>query len=161
MTSEFAAHALVLAAWLVLAVHLAVLSWIDFRQHRLPNRWVASAGIFGITMLTAAAYLSGDFHPLGRAVLAGFMGSAVMLLANALGGLGMGDVKLAAVLGLYLGWLSWTAAFAGLWLAFAFAAATVLVKALGSRDSWRRAIPFGPFLSAGTLVVGTFLAIGF
>lgn len=141
--------------------HLIVLSWIDYREHRLPNRWVASAAICGITMLTAAAYLGGEFEALWRGVLAAFASSAVLLMANAFGGLGMGDVKLAAVLGFYLGWISWPAAFTGLWLAFAFAAAAVLVRVVRNRGAWRRAVPFGPYLSAGTLTVGAFIAIGF
>lgn len=161
MTSEFAANVLVVAAWVVLIVHLCVLSFIDYREHRLPNRWVASAGICGITMLTAAAYLGHDFEMLGRGVLAGFAASAVLLMANAFGGLGMGDVKLAAVLGLYLGWFSWTATFAGVWLAFALAAITVLVRAVRNHREWRKAVAFGPYLSAGTMAVGAFIAIGF
>lgn len=161
MTSEFAANVLVVGAWAVLIAHLVVLSWVDYREHRLPNRWVASAGICGLAMLSAAAFLGGDFDALVRGVFAGLAASAVLLMANALGGLGMGDVKLAAVLGLYLGWLSWAAAFTGLWLAFAFAAVTVLVRAVRNRGAWRRAVPFGPYLSAGTLAVGGFIAIGF
>lgn len=150
-----------MAAWLVLIFHLVILSWVDYRDHRLPNRWVASAGVCGISILTAAAFVGEDFPSLGRGVLAGCTASAVLLIANALGGLGMGDVKLAAVLGLYLGWLSWTAVFIGLWLAFAFAAVAVLVRAARQRNAWRRAVPFGPYLSAGTLAVGGFIAIGF
>lgn len=161
MTSEFAANALVVAAWMVLIAHLSVLSWVDYREHRLPNRWVASAGICGLAMLTSAAFLGGDFDALGRGVLAACAASAVLLMANAFGGLGMGDVKLAAVIGLYLGWLSLAAAFTGLWLAFALAAVTVLVRAIRNHREWRKAVAFGPYLSVGTVAVGVLIAIGF
>mgnify|MGYP006193708693 FL=1 len=74
-------------------------------------------------------------------------------------GLGMGDVKLAPALGLYLGYLGWNAVLVGIIAGFvlgALAALVVLVRDAAARKplagALRTALPFGPFLLAGTLV---------
>ena len=71
-------------------------------------------------------------------------------------GLGWGDVKLAGLLGLYLGWLggAWLnqgALVAGLFLGYLFAAAAGLALIAARRASRKSRLPFGPYLLAGTL----------
>jgi leader peptidase (prepilin peptidase)/N-methyltransferase len=66
--------------------------------------------------------------------------------------MGMGDVKLAGVLGLFLGYLSIGHVFVGLFLGFALGAVLgVILIATGIR-SRKDHIPFGPFLAAGALL---------
>ena len=68
------------------------------------------------------------------------------------GGLGDGDVRLSPLLGAYLGWLGLGFVPVGLFLGFLFGAVVgVAAMALG-RAGRRTAIPFGPFLAAGTIV---------
>jgi leader peptidase (prepilin peptidase)/N-methyltransferase len=67
-------------------------------------------------------------------------------------GLGLGDVKLAASLGLLLGWLGWT------WVVVGLVAAVVLGGVVGlallatGRAHRRSAVPFGPSMLVGGLV---------
>jgi leader peptidase (prepilin peptidase)/N-methyltransferase len=74
-------------------------------------------------------------------------------------GLGMGDVKLAPALGLYLGYLGWSALVVGVAAGFvlgALAALGLLAREAFARrplaGALRKALPFGPFLLLGTLV---------
>ncbi len=69
-------------------------------------------------------------------------------------GMGFGDVRLAAPVGLVLGWLGWGALAIGLWvgfLAFALPALAVIV-ARRDRTLMKKSFPFGPFMVIGALV---------
>ncbi len=67
----------------------------------------------------------------------------------------MGDVKLAALLGLYLGWLGWTAVLLGALAGFVVQAVAALVLLAARRITLRGDLPFGPAMLIGAaLVVG-------
>lgn len=143
---------LVAAAWISLAVHASVLTWIDARTHRLPNRWVASCALAGIGLMGAAGWSAGDTSAFTRGLLVGTAASLVFLLIHLCGGMGMGDVKYVWVLGFYLGTLGFDTAWWGLWSSFALASLVILVRRW-QRGSPRVArIPFGPFLTLGTAI---------
>ena len=77
------------------------------------------------------------------------------------GGMGFGDVKLAAVLGLYLGFLGWGNLLVGAFAAFLFGGVFGLLLMLAHRAGRKTAIPFGPWMIAGAWVgvfAGEFLA---
>ena len=65
------------------------------------------------------------------------------------GGMGGGDVKLAGVLGLYLGWLGWGSLAVGAFAAFFFGGVFGLALMAFGRAGRRTAIPFGPWMIAG------------
>ena len=62
---------------------------------------------------------------------------------------GFGDVKLAGVLGMYLGYLSWGHLFAGTFLAFLLGGLWSLALLAARRGTLKSSIPFGPFMLAG------------
>jgi leader peptidase (prepilin peptidase)/N-methyltransferase len=136
------AHAVVLGFFAAVLIVLAV---IDARTRLLPNRIVLPAA--GI-VLAAQIALSPDRWL--EWVLAA-LGASLFLLAAALaypGGLGMGDVKLALLLGAALGWSVAAALTIGL------VAASVASIVLIAREGWaarKKAIPLGPFLALGGL----------
>ena len=68
--------------------------------------------------------------------------------------MGFGDVRLAALVGLVLGWVGWGAVAIGLWSSFLLFAVPALVVVLARRDRTllKRSFPFGPFMVLGTLV---------
>jgi leader peptidase (prepilin peptidase)/N-methyltransferase len=156
---------LVLAACLYFVVMAARLTVIDVRSHLLPNRIVfPSYGVAGVLLLAAAIMVSfGEpttedspaavlFGVPGLAVLAG--GAALWLFYFVLRlihppGMGFGDVKLAGVLGLYLGYLGWSHVFAGTFAAFLLGGLWSLGILIARRGTLRSAIPFGPFMLAG------------
>jgi leader peptidase (prepilin peptidase)/N-methyltransferase len=67
-------------------------------------------------------------------------------------GMGFGDVKLAGVLGLYLGWLGWGALVVGAFGAFLLGGVFSLVLLAAGRVGRKSGIPFGPWMLAGAAV---------
>jgi leader peptidase (prepilin peptidase)/N-methyltransferase len=65
--------------------------------------------------------------------------------------MGLGDVKLAAGVGVALGWLGWQAVVAGTFLTFALAAVYGIALLLLHRASRTSQLPLGPFIVLGTL----------
>ncbi|GAA2958779.1 A24 family peptidase [Microbacterium schleiferi] len=149
--------ALTVAAFAAFAVIGAALAIIDIRSHRLPNRLVALAGASGLVLLAGAAVTGGGIDALLRSLLAALALFAAYLALRMLsaGGVGGGDIKLAAVIGLYLGWLGWGSVLVGTLAGFVlgglFAAAMLLIR----RAKRRTAIPFGPWMIAGAWVAIT------
>ncbi len=110
-----------LPAYLWLAAVGVTLAVIDLETLRLPDRLTLPSYPVGLVLLAIPA----DWPALGRAVLAAAItGGAAFLLALLAprGGLGLGDVKLLGVLGLFLGWLGWGVLVVGVALGFALGA---------------------------------------
>lgn len=134
-----------------LAIVLVVISAIDLERRIIPNRIVIPATAI---VLVAQTALNPD-RALEWAVAA--VGAACFFLVPLLihpTGLGMGDVKLAALLGAGLGAAVVGALVVGI-LAAAAVALVILVR--GGAAARKRAIPFGPFLAFGAVVALLFL----
>ncbi|MFK3833465.1 prepilin peptidase [Microbacterium sp. NPDC087868] len=145
---------------LVGLVHLMLLGiggWllvIDARTHRLPDRIVLPtlAGLLLLALVDALA--TGDRAPsiralLGMIVLGGFYALLRLLSRSGMGG---GDVKLAAVIGLVLAWHGWTALAVGAASAFVLGALYSLgLMALRRADRTTR-IAFGPWMIVGAVL---------
>ena len=141
-----------LPAWLWFVAAGVLLGVIDLREQLLPNRVLLPATAGALLLLTMAAAVGDRWDDLLRAVLAGAAAFGV-LLAMALvspAGMGMGDVKLAGLLGVFLGWLSWPALVAGLFLGFLLQAVLGLALLAMRRAGRRTELPFGPALLLGT-----------
>ncbi len=143
----------VLPAYLVLAAGLVALSLIDLEHYLLPNRIVYPLTGAVLVLVTIGAVGDGDGSALVTALLggvAGFVALGVLHLVSPRS-MGFGDVKLAFVLGVALGWLGWGELVLGLFLGFLYGAivgATLMALRLRGRKDH---VPFGPFLAAGTL----------
>ena len=138
------------SAFLYLAAISFALAVIDVELHRLPNAIVLPALPVGLALIGATAALTGDAAPLLTA-LAGMLIFALVYGIPAFaipGAMGMGDVKLAAVLGLYLGWLGATSAAVGLIAGFLLGGAAGVVLLLRGRGR-KAKIAYGPWLLAG------------
>ncbi|GAB2734371.1 prepilin peptidase [Arthrobacter bambusae] len=173
--TSFPAFWLLLAACVYFAIMAARLTIIDVRHHLLPNRIVfPSYAIAGVLLLGAAVSvtLAGRAATNFSGGAAGSTpdGGASFLGVPALGivaggatlwvfyfilrlvyppGMGFGDVKLAGVLGLYLGYLGWAHIFAGTFAAFLFGGLWSLGVLAARRGTLKSSIPFGPFMLAG------------
>ncbi len=133
-----------------------VLAVIDARERRLPDRLTLPSYPVALALLglAAVALPGGGRHFLGA--LAGLGIALALFVVQAViypAGLGWGDVKLAGILGLYLGWLGLAAVAAGLFLGYLLAAVAGLGLIAAGRASRKTQLPFGPFLLAGTLAV--------
>ncbi len=135
----------------VLGVALAA---IDIAVQRLPDPLTLPAYPILVTLLTGAAIAGHDYSALLRALLGGVvLATAYLVLALVRPGqLGGGDIKLAGIAGLALGWLGWPALIAGAALGFALAAIASLALLAARRVTLHSAICFGPFLIGGALL---------
>ena len=135
-----------LALGLALCVLLAVVTLTDLERRVIPNAFVLPGAVAGIGIVAST---EPDLLPqnLVAAVIAGAGLLAVALVDP--GGMGMGDVKLAAVMGVYLG------PAVALALLIGFIGAAGLGVALIARDgaaARKRGIPLAPFLAVGGIV---------
>lgn len=141
----------VLPALLYLVAIGVALALIDLDVRRLPDAIVLPSYPVVGALLGLAALVEHDGGAFVRALVGG---AALWLLYFALcvarpGGMGFGDVKLAGVLGAYLGYAGWSALLVGAFAAFVLGG-VVGVALLASRRGGRRsALPFGPFMLTG------------
>lgn len=150
---RFAGQPSVLAFGFLGALGVA-LGAVDVAVHRLPDRLTRPAYPVMVVLLGVAAAIGHDGGALVRALLASVALTAGYLLLALLrpGQLGGGDVKLAALIGLGLGWLGWPAVIAGAVLAFAATAVVSLVLLAARRIGLHDSICFGPFMLGGALL---------
>lgn len=144
-----------LPAYILLAVTGVQLTRIDLLHHLLPNRMVLPLLVVGIVLLGAAAGVSGEAGSLLRGA-AGALILFVLYLFLALtsrNSLGMGDVKLAAPLGLYLGYLGWSHLFYGGALGFVAGGLASAVIMLKNRGNKPKEVAYGPSMLAAGLAV--------
>ncbi len=156
--AAFAAHfgsALSLPAFLLLAVLGVQLARIDVALHLLPNPLVLTLLAGGILLLLLPGVIGKQSDDLLRAALGAVILFAAYLILGLIspGGIGMGDVKLAAPVGLYLGYLGWSHLLYGGLLGFVLNGfITVIVLSRKGRDKASE-VPHGPsMLSALTVV---------
>ena len=152
---------LALVFFLYLAAVSVALAMIDLDTHRLPNVITYPAYIVAVVLLSASSILSGDLSALLPAAIGG-AGLFVLYLIMALaypGGMGMGDVKLAGVLGLSLAWLGWGELAVGAFAPFVLGGVFSIALLLSRRAGRKSGIPFGPWMLAGAWV-GIFVGRG-
>jgi leader peptidase (prepilin peptidase) / N-methyltransferase len=151
---------LTLPAFIFLAVLGVQLARIDVAHHLLPNPLVLLLLAGGLLLFSIPGFFNKQTDDLLRGVL-----GAVILFAGYLilglispGGIGMGDVKLAAPVGLYLGYLGWSQLLYGGLLGFILnGVVTVLIL---SRKGRKKAseVAHGPSMLAATAAIALFLA---
>jgi leader peptidase (prepilin peptidase)/N-methyltransferase len=135
-----------LALGLVFVAMLAAITLTDLEQRIIPNKILIAGAVAGVAVAAAT-----DPSSLPeRGIAAAAAGGLLLLIALAYPrGMGMGDVKLAAVMGLYLGSAVSVALAVGV-----ITGALVGMGVMVSRGSGARklAVPFGPFLALGGVV---------
>jgi len=139
---------------LYLAAISLALALIDLDVHRLPDAIVLPAYPVCAALLALASWNPGgepSWGALGRAAIGG-AGLLALYLAAALvypGGMGLGDVKLAGVLGLCLAWFGWSVLAVGGFAAFLLGGLYAVGLVVARRAGRKSGIPFGPWMLAG------------
>ena len=148
------ATAVVGVAFLYFAAISIALAAIDLDTHRLPNVLTLPSYIVAIVLFAIAAFLSGDWPGLLRSAIAGAaLFAAYFAMAFAYPqGMGLGDVKLAGLIGVYLGWLGWGSVIVGAFGAFVLGGAFSVFLIATRRAGRKSGIPFGPWMLAGAFV---------
>jgi leader peptidase (prepilin peptidase) / N-methyltransferase len=132
---------------LVFVLLLVPITLIDLDHHIIPNVLTALGALAAVALVLALD--SGAFtgHLIAAVAAGGFFLLAAILYPA---GMGMGDVKLAGVMGLFLGRAVAPAIFAAL-IAGTVVGAVVIAR-LGAQEGRKKGIPFGPWLAFGSLV---------
>lgn len=149
---QWAAAAALMLAVLFFLVAALRLAWADAREHRLPRRIVWPLYPVQLILLGAAALL----EPAPARLLGGLLGAVgtgLLYLLVRLGSprsLGLGDVRLAPVLGWMLGWASVPHAVAGLLGTFLLAGLWATALMAAGRATARTHIALGPWMLAAT-----------
>jgi leader peptidase (prepilin peptidase)/N-methyltransferase len=143
-----------LPAYLYLAAVAVALAMIDLATRRLPNAIVLPSYLVAVALLLPAAAARGDWSAAGRGLLAmaALGGLYLALWAVYPAGMGYGDVKLAGLLGLYLGWLGWSSVWVGAFAGFLLGGLAGGVLLAAGQATRKTALPFGPAMLAGALV---------
>lgn len=143
------------AAYCVLGALGVALAAIDLQVQRLPDRLTLPAYPALLALLAIAALVGHEAWPLARAVLGGLALGGTYLLLGLIrpGGIGGGDIKLAGLVGLALGWLGWQVVLGGAALGFVLAALAGLILLAARRITLHSHISYGPFLIGGALLV--------
>jgi leader peptidase (prepilin peptidase)/N-methyltransferase len=142
---------LVILALLYFASISIVLTLIDLDTNRLPNVIVLPSYLVAGVMLAVASWLLADWEALLRAAIGMVTLYAFYSLLRLVrpGGMGGGDVKLAGVIGIYLGWFGWGALSVGAFAAFLFGGVFGIALIMLRRAGRKTAIPFGPWMILG------------
>ncbi len=149
-----AAAVIVAIAYLYFAAVSVVLALIDLDVRRLPNAIVLPSYVVTLVLFTIACLVGADWWALLRAALAGvalFTFYAILRVIRP-DGMGGGDVKLAGLIGIQLGWLGWGSVIVGAFAAFVLGGVFGIALMLARRAGRRTAIPFGPWMLAGAWV---------
>lgn len=157
LAAAFAGASWTLPALLYLAAVGLALTLIDLDVHRLPNAIVLPSYPVAAVLLLVADLAPDGRLDTGTAVRA-LVGAAALfgfyfLLAFIYpAGMAFGDVKLAGLLGLYLGWFGWGALVVGSFGAFLLGGVFSVGLLLTRRAGRKSGIPFGPWMIAGAVL---------
>lgn len=143
-----------LPAFLYLGGVGIALALIDLDVKRLPNSLTLPSYAVGATLLGIAAVADSDAAAYIRALLGMLTLFAFYFLLAFIypAGMGFGDVKLAGVLGMHLGWLGWGVLAVGGFLGFLLGGLVGGALMMAKRAGRKTAIPFGPFMLLGALL---------
>lgn len=132
---------------LLLVTALVPITLIDLDHRIIPNKITLPAAVAAVIAIAA---LDVDFLP--EALIAGVAGGGFFFIAVVLypRGMGLGDVKLAGMLGLYLGRSVAPAILIA--LVSGVVVGAVIIAQKGAKEGRKTAVPFGPFLALGGIV---------
>lgn len=138
----------VVAGWVMIA-----LGFVDLDVHRLPDAIQLPSYPILLLLLAVGAASSGNWAAFTRAIVAGvvlFVFYFVLMLLPS--GYGFGDVKLAGLLGLLLGWLGWSPVIRASFAAFVIGGIVAAALMMSRRTDRRAEFAYGPSMLAGAVV---------
>jgi leader peptidase (prepilin peptidase) / N-methyltransferase len=136
-----------IALGLVLVGVLVPVALIDLEHRIIPNKITLPAALGAVAIGCALAVRGVPEQLIAGAGAGGFLLFFALAYPR---GMGMGDVKLAAVLGLFLGWSVAVAILAAVLLGTMVG--SLVMARVGVEQGRRTAVPFGPFLALGGVI---------
>lgn len=142
----------VVPAYLVFFLCLITITVIDADRQIIPNYIVYPTILASVPLLALAALAGGDWARFGHSLMGASIAWLTLFAIHLIspGGMGFGDVRLAFVLGLFLGWISLLHVFTGMFAGVLLICAVGIILAVLRLRSLQQHIAFGPFLAAGS-----------
>jgi len=143
-----------LPAFCVFFAALLAIAVIDLDHFIIPNRVLYPTLFVTAPLLALAAALTGSWRSLEHAAIGGVAGFLALFVIHLISprGMGFGDVRLAGVIGMMVGWLGLRYVALALFLSFLLASVVgiglMVTRLRGRKD----AVPFGPFMAGGAIV---------
>jgi len=143
-----------LPAFCVFFAALLAISVIDLDHFIIPNRIVYPTLALTGPLLALAALATGRWGDLAHAAIGGAAGFGLLFVIHLVSprGMGFGDVRLAGVIGVMLGWLGLRYVALGLFLGFLLASVVGIGLIISRLKTRKDAVPFGPFLAGGAVL---------
>jgi len=135
-----------LALGLAFVTMLLAVTLTDLERRIIPNKILIAGVLAGVAIATVADTASLPERALAAAAAGGLLFTVALAYPR---GMGLGDVKLAAAMGLYLGRSVGPALLIGFAAGALYGLALIAVRGAGAR---KQAVPFGPFLALGGVV---------
>ncbi|MCO4263375.1 A24 family peptidase [Pseudarthrobacter sp. MDT3-26] len=144
-----------LPAFMLLAILGIQLARIDISLHLLPNQLVLALLFGGLILLSASTIAGEPWSDVVRAVAGGAILFVIYLILGLISpqGIGMGDVKLAGPVGLYLGYLGWSHLLYGGLLGFILGGIASALMLRLKRANRPTEVAFGPSMLATTVAL--------
>lgn len=144
----------VLALVAVFLPGLVALAWCDAEYYVLPKRIVHASTVAVCAAVVGVAVSSGEWHRAIAAACCGAVSFAVFLAINLVSprAMAFGDVRLAGVIGLAVGWLGVGRVVTAFAIASLAAAVVAVALLCARRITLRSRLPFGVFLALGAVV---------
>ena len=158
LTSLLCVGSYFVAGWSIELISLLVLAILtmplvirDIKEHRLPNSLTLTGSLAALGVSILLGIRENSFSPLIRSLSIALLAGSAFLLLNLVsrGGMGMGDVKLAVMLGALMAPFGWQVLVMGFIVAFVLGAIIGLILLASKGASRKTLIPFGPYLLIG------------
>lgn len=161
----WAVHTVVLTTLLVIALSCVCLAAMDFDVHRLPDRlmWPSMGTL--LLGLAVAGVIAAEWGAIARVLLAAlacgaaYLALALLSLARGSLAVGLGDVKLASLLGMGLGWFGWQTVLVGMYAGFLVGGVYAVFLLVTRRVGRSGELAYGPPMMLGALL-GALIAPG-
>lgn len=143
-----------LPGYLLLFASLLAISAIDLERYIIPNRIVYPTLFIAIPLMVGAALAEGEPERIRSSAIGSLAAWFAMLVVHVISpkGMGFGDVRLSAVIGLFLGWIELELVLLGMLVGFLLASVIGIGLMVAGRRGRKDAVPFGPFLAAGAVL---------
>ena len=153
----------VLVSVIPFVIFLSVMTVIDLRELRIPDKLTRPAALLALPLLGLSLLSDWSEISLITAVLGALaMGAFYFILFFIYpAGMGFGDVKLSPIIGAQLGFFGWIPLFRALIAAYLIVGPVALLLLIFGRARMKTGFPFGPFMAAGAVVALVLEARGY
>ena len=145
------------AGFIAMALLGPTMAAVDIREYRLPDLLTLATGSAAVIGSITVCAFEGEWSKLAFSTLYAIAAAGVFYVLALLtsGGIGLGDIKLLAVIGFTVGLNGWQTLVYCIAVAFIIGAVVAIIARLKQTEV--RELPFGPFLIVATLITGLFV----